>query len=60
MCNKILNIAFYNESEGNEHLALICMNELHPLTPLALKAGPREPHLGLSIGGQALHLGGNQ
>ena len=28
--------------------------ELHPLTLLALKAGPREPHLGLSIGGKAL------
>ena len=27
--------------------------ELHPQTPLALKAGPREPNLGLSIGGQA-------
>ena len=25
--------------------------ELHPLTPLALKAGPRGPHLGLSMGG---------
>ena len=32
--------------------------ELHPLTLLALKAGPRRPHLGLSIGGKA--LGGNQ
>ena len=28
--------------------------ELHSLTPLALKAGPREPRLGLSIGEQAL------
>ena len=27
--------------------------ELQLQTPLALKAGPREPHLGLSIGGQA-------